>query len=249
MYNKTQLNPDIAFEKHVFHRDMFAHYIRWSFVLNKAALGMNILDYGCGSANLVEVLYRNKFKCLEYLGIDIRKLTINNNKEKFKNVSWMNFNTFDLVNYTEKITSKNGENWDYICCFEVLEHIGKNNQIKFLQNIKNNMSNNTILLISTPCYDLHIGAANNHIINGEVSELTYKEMEDLLISQGFIIEDNFGTFASQKDYKPYMNEHEQYMFNKLSKYYDSNLISIIFAPLFPEHSRNCIWICKLQEVK
>jgi hypothetical protein len=28
---------------------------------------------------------------------------------------------------------------------------------------------------------------------------------------------------------------------KMKEYYDSNYVSTIFAPLFPEVSRNCIW--------
>ena len=34
------------------------------------------------------------------------------------------------------------------------------------------------------------------------------------------------------------------LFNKLNKYYDSNIISIIFAPLYPEKSRNVMWHLK-----
>jgi len=246
-YNKTQLNPDIAFERHVFHRDQFAHYLRWSYVLNQAKIGMNILDYGCGSANLAEVLYRNRYKCNAYIGVDIREQTIKNNKEKFKDVPWMHFETQDLVN-----TKKNfAIEFDFITCFEVIEHIGKQNADKFLQNIKINMSNKTKLLISTPCFDASVGAADNHIINGIICEFSFNEMKELLAKNGFQINETYGTFASQTDYKPYMNDWQIKMFDSLKKYYDSNLISNIMAPLFPEHSRNCIWICQLkkEEVK
>ena len=61
-YNTTQLNPETTFERHVFHRDQFAHYLRWSHILKIAKIGMNILDVGCGSGNLLEVFYRNKRK-------------------------------------------------------------------------------------------------------------------------------------------------------------------------------------------
>ena len=61
-YNITQLSPDVTFEKHVFHRDQFAHYLRWTHVLKRAKIGMNILDFGCGTGNLAEVLYRNRYK-------------------------------------------------------------------------------------------------------------------------------------------------------------------------------------------
>ena len=43
-YNTTQLDVDKAFEKHIFRRDMFAHYLRWSFVLKEIGLNKNVLD-------------------------------------------------------------------------------------------------------------------------------------------------------------------------------------------------------------
>lgn len=242
-YNTTQLDPLITFEKHIFHRDQFAHYLRWTYVLNIAKIGMNILDFGCGSGNLAEVLYRNKFKCKKYLGLDIRKELIDKNIQKFFNVDWIAFNNNDLCHKNLYITGE----WDIITCFEVIEHIGKKNRETFLENIRRCMNKDTILLISTPVYDESVGAANNHIINNEINEMTYREMEDLLITNGFEIQKVFGTFASQKDYKPYMNEWQKEMFNKLNEYYDSNLISNIMAPMFPEQSRNCLWICKLNQ--
>ena len=59
-YNTTDLRPDQAFERHVFHRDQFAHYLRWTHILKEAKIGESIVDFGCGAANLLEVLYRNK---------------------------------------------------------------------------------------------------------------------------------------------------------------------------------------------
>lgn len=249
-YNKTQLNPELSFEKHIFHRDQFAHYLRWTHVLKEAKIGMNILDFGCGSGNLAEVLYRNRFKANKYLGLDIRKKTIEKANEKFKKVDWINFmeadlcegDDYDLDFFRSKI------NWDMICSFEVIEHIGKKNINKFLQNIKTFMNPNTILLISTPVYDSKVGAAANHIIDGVVGELTFTEMKEVLETNGFKIEKVFGTFASQKDYKPLMSDEQKAIFESLSEYYDVNLMSVLMAPMFPMQSRNCLWCCRLNVV-
>ena len=54
----------------------------------------------------------------------------------------------------------------------------------------------------------------------------------------------FGTFASMKDYKPLMNDWQKQMFEALKDYYDSNLISNIMAPMFPDASRNTLWVLK-----
>ncbi|KKL19881.1 hypothetical protein LCGC14_2461040 [marine sediment metagenome] len=239
MYNKTQLHPEHAFEKHVFHRDMFAHYLRWTHVLKRAKIGMKILDFGCGNGNLLEVLWRNRYKGKLYIGIDIRSKTIFNNSDKFKNVEWASFVCDDLVNPISNF----GNDWDIITSFEVLEHIGKQNADKFLQNISNCANDNTIILLSTPNYDEDIGAASNHVIDGQVCEFTHSELQNLLVKY-FTIEEKYGTFASIKDYYNELNDWQLEMYNTLSAYYDSNLLSVIMAPMFPEKSRNCLWVLK-----
>jgi len=238
-YNKTQLNPELAFEKHVFHRDMFAHYLRWTHVLRRAKIGMNILDFGCGSGNLAEVLWRNMYKPNKYLGLDIREKTIKKINDKYKNVKWANFQKEDLCGDIDL----NINNWDMIACFEVIEHIGKENADKFLKNIYNLCNENTIVLLSTPNYDESVGAAQNHIINGEIGEFEHFELQKLL-EKYFTIEEKYGTFASQKDYLNLLDEEQLILWKELHKYYDNNLLSTIFAPMFPVEARNCMWVLK-----
>ena len=242
-YNVTQLNPGDNFERHVYHRDMFAHYLRWTHVLNIARIGMNILDVGCGTGGLYEVFYRNRYKPTNYTGVDVRLKTIENNKLKFKMATWLNL---DIVNDLLPVNK-----WDIIASFEVMEHIGKTNGPKFLTNIKKVMGSKTTLLISTPCYDSQVGAADNHTFDAGdgqgiiPQEYTYQELRDLL-ERYFKIETVFGTFASQKDYKPILNDWQNKMFNHLVTYYDSNLVSNLMAPFFPEKSRNCLWVLRLK---
>ena len=42
--NWTQLNPETAFERHVFHRDQFAHYLRWTHLLKIIDIGKKAMD-------------------------------------------------------------------------------------------------------------------------------------------------------------------------------------------------------------
>lgn len=238
-YNVTQLHPETTFERHVFHRDQFAHYLRWTYVLNVAKKsGAKILDVGCGNGNLYEVLYRNRYQPKKYIGLDIRKQTITKNSKKFPKATWMQQ---DLV----KPYKFPNQKFDIITSFEVAEHVGKKNVSKFLANIADNCTKDTMVLISTPCYDEKVGAADNHIYDGGPQELTYQEMEKLL-KERFTIEKVYGTFASQKDYKKHLTKSQQELFTSLAEYYDTNLLSVIFAPLFPKYSRNCLWRCKLK---
>ena len=40
---------------------------------------------------------------------------------------------------------------------------------------------------------------------------------------------------------------EKEMFEALKEYYDSNLLSNMMAPFFPEHSRNTLWVLKRKD--
>ena len=42
-----------------------------------------------------------------------------------------------------------------------------------------------------------------------------------------------------------MNDWQLKMYEKLNEYYDSNLLSNLMAPFFPEYSRNVLWKCKI----
>ena len=245
-YNTTDLDPETTFERHVFHRDQFAHYLRWTHILKEAKIGETVVDFGCGKGNLLEVFYRNKFKCEKFIGIDIRKQTIEQAKNKFSKIDWVEFYADDLifpqVDYSQFKADK-------VCSFEVIEHVGKQNAHAFLENFKKCGNENATYYLSTPNYDANVGAAGNHTYDSgdgrgvAIQEFDHFELQSI-IEEHFYIVQKFGTFASIRDYKPLMNEWQLNMFNELKKYYDSNLISNIMAPFFPENSRNTLWVLK-----
>lgn len=244
-YNKTHLDIEAAFERNVLHRDYFAHYLRWSHAAKMLASQRKegrILDLGCGPGQLADTLYRNRIAPKEYLGIDIRQGMIDKAQERFKNASWAKFKCADLCNDPFDY----GKGWDFIIAFEVLEHIKKGILAsEFISKVKQHMDPDTILMISTPCYDEKVGAANNHTIDGIPNEYRFGELNDLLIKH-FSIEHVYGTFASQKDIIPKMRPEEKMIFDMLQRYYESNFLSVVFAPLHPELSRNCLWELKLK---
>jgi len=142
--------------------------------------------------------------------------------------------------------------WDIITSFETIEHIGKTNADKFLKNIATVMNHKTTFLLSTPCYDEKVGAADNHTYdcgdgNGVIpQEHTYQGLKEIL-EKYFVIEAHYGTFASIKDYKELLTGWQLEMFNKLKEYYDTNLLSVLMAPFFPAQARNVLWKLKLKQ--
>lgn len=238
-YNKTQLMVEQELERHMFHRDRFAHYLRWSYVLRRVKnwSDANILDVGCGDANLLKTLYVNRRSPHLYWGVDIRQTLVDRLKEDWKDHEAV-FTAQDIVR--EDLPQPGNSEWDYITCFEVCEHVGKRNVGQLLDNIKKVMSPKTVLMLSTPAYDPAVGAAGNHIIDGEVAELTLQEMSSLM-GQRFKVQRMYGTFSSKKDIYPHLTNDELVLYDRLSEYYDSNVMSVIFAPLYPEWSRNVLW--------
>ena len=248
VYNTTDLIPQQAFEKHVYHRDMFAHYLRRSHILKvlkqRSKEKLTICDFGCGRGSLAEVIYRNpSAKVKKYIGFDIR----DSFDEKLKSLPWIEFTSEDVI---RPIFGFKGINADIVTSFEVAEHVGKQNIQTFLKHFKQCGHEDSVYYLSTPVYDEKVGAASNHTFDSgdgrgiAPQEFGYQEFKRHLIEAGFTIEKNYGTFASIKDYKEEMMDHHNTIFNALKDYYDSEILSVFMAPMFPEQSRNCLWILK-----
>lgn len=250
-YNTTDLDPVTAFERHVFHRDQFAHYLRWTHILKEAKIGESIVDFGCGKANLLEVLYRNRFKPKQYVGIDIRKKTVQQAEEKFRSVTFPTlFITADLVQKSDNFSQLKAEK---VVSFEVIEHIGKQNAKQFLENFKQCGKKGARYYLSTPNFDPGVGAAGNHTYDSgdgkgeQPQEFEHSELQELILEAGFTIKEKFGTFASQRDYDGTLTAGQKEVYDQLRKYYDSNLVSNIMAPIVePELARNCLWVLEVK---
>lgn len=245
IYNKTQLTPQQEFERHIYHRDQFAHYLRWSHVLKNAKIGQTILDFGCGTGEMLEVFYRNKYRPKQYLGLEIRQKVVEENNKKFEKLDFAEFRQADLCQPDLDL----GQTFDIITCFEVMEHIGHKNADVFLDNLAYHCDKNTVVYLSTPNYDPTVGAAENHMLGPEreVGEWDHFELQAKL-EEFFTIEHKYGTFASIKDYKDDLTGWKKEAFDELKKYYDSNLLSNMMAPMIPaEHARNCLWVLRVRE--
>jgi cyclopropane fatty-acyl-phospholipid synthase-like methyltransferase len=182
-----------------------------------------------------------------YTGLDIRKKTIEDAKNTFKMLTYANFVDTDLVKPDIPLDF----NATIVVCFEVVEHIGKQNIQIFLKNMRMCGGQDATYYLSTPNHDPDVGAAGNHTYDSgdgrgvDIQEFDHFELQEHILKAGFKIVNKFGTFASQRDYKESLNSWQVRMFEELHKYYDSNLLSNLMAPVIePELARNVLWVLK-----
>lgn len=226
------------------HRDYLAHCLRYSHVARymnestqrgKRHLVAHLLDVGCGHETpLPRLLFSMMMvhSTGSYTGVDYGSVpwpdTIARETPKFhaRFIERADFVEVELPRKT----------FDVVVSLEVLEHVEPLHAFRMLQRMRSVLAADGRAFVSTPCYDAHVGAANNH-----VNEMSHRGFRALLEAAGFEVERVWGTFASQRDYKDKLDEHARAVFDELSSYYDSGVVACLLAPLVPEYARNCLW--------
>jgi len=246
LINKTRLSPDQAKKRGFLHRDYLAHCLRYTHIvrwLTRLAKGddvLRVLDVGCGNeAPLAKLIYTSKLgRNVRYLGLDAGgidpDITFNAWRPQLK----------AKVLFPEVLEDSEAL-FDVIVMLEVLEHVEHPRQNMMIRAAAAKLADsaNSLMFISTPCYDPHVGAAGNH-----VNELTYQALGFMLEDAGLAVEGVYGTFASQRDYREQaVIDGYAPLMEKLSEYYDSTVVAVFFAPLYPQLARNCIWRLKLSD--
>ncbi len=259
-FDKTYLSLDNAEERQLVHRDYIAHCLRWSHVVKHMIQHHRfkdciVVDVGCGKEMpLAKMLYVNKLSPRLYVGVDMSTLIVppmlDGKKIPIRLWGQTDFTTLSLAQVGEQDFVEAGGGFvrpKVITSFEVLEHVMPGHARKMLIHMKHLIDPmEGVVMISTPCWNGD--AAMNHI-----NEMTYDALGAMIEDVGFAIDGHYGTFASQSEYKYLLGEHLTYeenggqrltargVFESLKQYYDSNLMSILFAPLYPQASRNCFW--------
>lgn len=249
--DKTFLSADNADERVIRHRDVNSHAFRWAHVArylqqNHHYKDAVILDAGCGKeAPLAKMLYSNRLITKGYVGVDANAFDIPEmlkgkklpvriwEKTDFCALNELDVSFTDEANPSGPMLRPN-----IVVCMEVAEHCLPSHTRRMIKHFLDLSTEDAHYFVSTPCWD-RVNAAENHL-----NEMTATAFGALLEDLGYQIVGYWGTFASQKDYKHIMEERYPgitKIFNDLSEYYDSTVISTTFAPLFPMESRNCLW--------
>lgn len=236
----TFLSLDNAEARGFIHRDYIAHCLRWSHVIkqlqkNKFYERACIVDVGCGrEAPLAKTMYSSRLQAREYHAIDYGPIPADTRAifhsgkfpitfhERTDFVAWANL-------------EGNARLADVVVSFEVLEHVEPMHCLAMLAGMRRVLKSTGVAYISTPCWDV-VSCAANH-----VNEMRYETLGAVLEENGWVIRNVYGTFASIREYEPYLAPAHREAFEDLRGYYDVNLLACIFAPFYPQYSRNCLW--------
>jgi 2-polyprenyl-3-methyl-5-hydroxy-6-metoxy-1,4-benzoquinol methylase len=237
----TFLSIEQAEKRGFLHRDYIAHCFRWSHVIKRLMQSQrhktaHILDIGCGrELPFAKTLYSSKMVPISYVGIDAGKILPEALEAVSKGKMGEATKIFANTCFSSKWATDYEKMFTDIICFECAEHVEPEMLKDMLDGMLHVLHITGRVWISTPCWDYRSCAANH------VNEMTYGAFGAMCMEAGFIIENVHGTFASISDYKHKMSPAYAEVFEDLRDYYDSNVLSVIFAPMFPAQSRNALW--------
>lgn len=239
-FDKTQLRE--SSHGATLHRDYSAHFWRWSFARRFITRTDNVLEIGCGQDKpLAKILTGGAAAHVNtYVGVDLNKLKPGNSQR-------LTFHgEFNFIDHWKKLlVGEHAKGFDVLVHFEVIEHMKVEHGTKLLKACFASLKPGGVMLMSTPCYDGKRHAANH------IHEYTVPELEKAVTKAGFVVERRFGTFMDINSIKkaapslaPELRVAVGVMATHLGEYYDNDALSCIFAPLFPDASRNNLWVCR-----
>lgn len=229
------------------HRDYAAHYFRWGWAVEKtAALGISqrrVLDVGCGvEYPLLRCVERYTSQLpTRYVGVDLNTLKpVAKSKEN-------RVALYGQTNFLERageIIEAHGP-FDVVVCFEVIEHMPTDKGWELLWWLRQAVTDDGFVLLSTPAYD------GQHHAHNHVHEYGVAELRQYIEAAGFAVEKRFGTFVNVKDVLPAMRKWSanhgydpevfETLWRELREFHSNEVLSTFVASLMPDVARNVAW--------
>jgi 2-polyprenyl-3-methyl-5-hydroxy-6-metoxy-1,4-benzoquinol methylase len=210
------------------HRDYGAHFFRWGFAGRFSNANVDILDVGCGVDVAFSRTLNHPRNCVprSYTGVDF-----NPEPKKYSRWGWTKY--YWSTNFIQ-IHKKLGQ-FDLVTCFEVLEHMRFEDGLKFIKALRTCLRPGGKILLSTPVFNGK--AAANHL-----HEWTIEELSTGIKVAGLTVTQRFGTFANSLAIKKVARGDELAVLNRLKSYYSDEVLACFLAPLYPDVSRNNVWL-------
>lgn len=234
-FDRTQLKA--AGHGRTVNRDYAAHFFRWGWVARQIKQGESILDIGCGQDQPLLYVLAARIQTVPdvYVGVDLNPIT------KKSNCKWADiYDNFDFVTNGVAFLEERYTPFDVAVCLEVVEHMELPDGAKLLGNVFSLLRPGGRFYLSTPVFDGYRAA--NHI-----HEYTIPELKEVCEKAGFTVERRIGTFASKPDIKRVAGPAELEVYQKLEEWFGGDVMATFLAPLYPDASRNNLWVLRKPE--
>ncbi len=212
-------------------------FFRYGWITKQVKQGMKILDVGCGQDQPLLYVLGARIQTVPelYVGVDLNRIM------RKSNVRWAKiYDEFDFTSKFPQIIASHGE-FDVAVNFEVIEHMSPEDGRTLLAALYNCLKPKGCLYLSTPVFDGM--AAANHI-----HEYTIPELHSVIVEAGFDVEHRYGTFASKPDIRHAMfkagHKERLQVYDDLEHWFGGDVMSTFMAPLYPDSSRNNLWVCR-----
>lgn len=211
------------------HRDYAAHFFRWGFV--RRMIGLNpgpVLEVGCGEdfPFVKHISYGDQVP-ERYVGVDLNPLP-HPPTQKWATVH----GGFD---FNARHAELGAGAYESVICLEVIEHMTRAHGDELLAGIRHCLAPAGKVYLSTPVFDGK--AATNHIHEYEIPEL-----REAVEVAGFRVVRRFGTFANQRDIMRVATPEQAATLTAINEYYTTDVTACFLAPLYPDASRNNLWV-------
>jgi 2-polyprenyl-3-methyl-5-hydroxy-6-metoxy-1,4-benzoquinol methylase len=232
-FDQTQLHAT-HHGKYV-HRDYLAHAMRWSWVGRHLDRDDRVLDVACGQEiPLMHVLSGSKSLLPSlYVGVDLNSVPFGGSPKWARILEKFNF-VDDYEKLAEKLPESEG-GFNKIVNFEVIEHMSPPDGEKLLLGLKHWLKEDGKIYLSTPVFDGK--AAVNHVHEYEIPEL-----QALIEKVGLKVQQRFGTFMNAQAIKAQALGQDWLTYQRLLDYHGHDTLSTFLAPLYPDASRNNLWV-------
>jgi 2-polyprenyl-3-methyl-5-hydroxy-6-metoxy-1,4-benzoquinol methylase len=236
-YDTTQLHATQHGKS--LHRDYSSHFFRWSFARRFITPKDHVLEIGCGEDKPLSKILTGgaSARVNTYIGVDLNKLKPSNSQR----LTFLG--EFNFVERQKELLKMQPGGFDVVVHLEVIEHMRVDLGAKMLKACFASLRPGGVMLMSTPVYD-GVRHAANHI-----HEYTVPELEKAVVKAGFKVERRYGTFMDIKHIGKVETDRVdpaavKAVAKALGEYFDNDAISNIFGPLYPDHARNNLWICR-----
>lgn len=209
---------DIVVRSSLFH----TQFLKEFYFMKKVKRGNLVVDLCCGTAAILEKLYRNGYKC-RYIGIDYSVAGLRKRSHIVPKTDAL----LVQADVTKGLPLQDSC-VDIMIFSEAVEHFPEAYGVMLLEEIKRVLKPGGLLLITTTY-------GKGKPLAGHLREYRYQELVDIMEGLGFNIEKGCGLYL---DTVEHLDENTLKVYARLSSVYPSAFLRSIFAVDYPDVSRS-----------